>query len=333
MKKLSLFLLLVAISITAFAKVTVAQPVPLYIEDAFKKAALPADAKGKWVIQADVNIHKPDGSTIQGGGDLRLDGNVLVGYLALQIYQGSYIKDQTMWLSIMKSTPIVVAIRHEIAGKPYLGRPAETARLKNLYTTPFSNGKVVWDNEDCNVSIYLTPRQVKTSGTVAVRKPPTPTTNATQSVPTDKSWIIPTGTTLIKGHQYRSQNEHYALICQTDGNLVLYTARPKTRNIYDAVWSTRSEGTQSTCNFQHDGNLVIYRQGFPLWNSRKNAKSNEDKNESWLDNLPPYGIDSMSKRSSMTAAQYWLYVQNDGNVVIYAGTYPNGTPIWASKSN
>lgn len=313
MKKLSLYLFVIAALVTCVS--TVAHAQPYYIKEAFRQAYLPSDAKGDWGVRADVNLHKPDGTIIEGSGNLDLNGNngnVLDGNLALK-KAGGNMPGQTMYIYILNAQPLTVRVRHDIAGKPFLGRPADVVRLEDLsYRTPFSRGKVNWDGEECTISIFLTPGQTK------MATGPKPIPGAPPADPKNLPGIIHGGTTLIKNNHYRSTNKLYSLVCQSDGNLVLY------RQNTEALWNTRTYGVVTTCEFQKDGNLVIYYKGSGGWNSRKDAAT---KNESWLDYLPPYGIDSTSKAS---AAQYWLAVQNDGNLVIYAGTYPKGNAIWAS---
>lgn len=175
MKKL-LLLLFVVITFIAGASKSAHAQVPIYIADAFNKAALPADDKGEWVVSADVKITKPSGEILIGAGNLALAGNdVLAGNLSLRPKDGFYIKGNTMWLIISKEAgPLVVMLRHDIGGKPFLGRPAVQAKLKNLYTAPFSMGTIVWDGEDCRVTITLSPEQ-HIAGTPAIRqRPPTP---------------------------------------------------------------------------------------------------------------------------------------------------------------
>jgi len=176
MKKPLLLLFVGIIFIAGASKSARAQaPLPIYIADAFKKAALPADEKGEWVVSANVQITKPSGEILEGNGALALAGNdVLAGNLGLKVKGGAYIPKNSMWLIISKEAgPLVVMLRHDIGGKPYLGRPAVQAKLKNLYTAPFSMGTIMWNSEDSQVHITLSPEQrIAATGPPSIRKPP-----------------------------------------------------------------------------------------------------------------------------------------------------------------
>lgn len=62
-------------------------------------------------------------------------------------------------------------VRHDISGKPFLGRPASVVTLEASYRAPFSRGKVIWDNEEYGISIFLSPNQVK-AGKPEIRDTP-----------------------------------------------------------------------------------------------------------------------------------------------------------------
>ncbi len=152
----------------------------------------------------------------------------------------------------------------------------------------------------------------------------------------NKPSIIKTGTSLVRNQRYYSDSKRYALVFQSDGNLVLYKFSAPEK--YSPIWNTRTQGNFIvSCIFQADGNLVLYgklkNEQKAMWNSRSNSKYKEDAAKSWVSSLPPYGIDSVSKGSTATASEYWLQVQDDGNLVIYAGKYPNGSWIWASDTS
>ncbi|WP_250254216.1 hypothetical protein [Chryseobacterium sp. Marseille-Q3244] len=65
------------------------------------------------------------------------------------------------------------------------------------------------------------------------------------------------------------RDRKYQLIMQPDNNLVLYM----TRDGYTSVlWSSNSYttmGSMSKLIAQNDGNMVIYRNGIPTWNTNK----------------------------------------------------------------
>lgn len=149
----------------------------------------------------------------------------------------------------------------------------------------------------------------------------------------DKLSIIKTNTSLVRNQRYYSDNKRYALVFQKDGNLVLYKFSAPEK--YSPIWNTSTQGNFIvSCIFQADGNLVLYgklkNEQKAMWNSRKNSKSKEDAAKSWTSSLPPYGIDSETKGSTAKANDYWLQVQDDGNLVIYAGSYPDGSMLWNS---
>jgi hypothetical protein len=93
----------------------------------------------------------------------------------------------------------------------------------------------------------------------------------------------------------RSANQHYTLILQGDGNLVLY------RDMKDAMWASNTAGKPvTTAVMQGDGKLVLYdNTGRAPWAS--NTSGNPGSH---------------------------LEVQDDGNAVIYS----NGKVTWATDT-
>merc|ERR1719223_2100472 len=66
---------------------------------------------------------------------------------------------------------------------------------------------------------------------------------------------------LTVGHPYYSPNRTYSLVCQGDGNLIIYGPS-------GAEWSTGTHGNGNICVMQTDGSLVIYtNDGSPTWHS------------------------------------------------------------------
>ena len=114
----------------------------------------------------------------------------------------------------------------------------------------------------------------------------------------------PSGCTTIKpgqglkaGESFRSCSGEFSLDMQTDGNLVVYRAEKQGEV---ARWSS---GTAKTDGYvavmQTDGNFVVYgRHSNPLWNSTTEGHANVSQ----------------------------LAIQDDGNLVVYAGAHP----LWAS---
>jgi hypothetical protein len=86
--------------------------------------------------------------------------------------------------------------------------------------------------------------------------------HANQVPETTSSSVLARGETMIAGDVKRSDNGVYELRMQTDGNLVLYRQGTP-------VWSPNTWGNPGAYTvMQADGNLVIYsKSGTPLWNS------------------------------------------------------------------
>ncbi|CAN5331161.1 hypothetical protein BH10ACI2_BH10ACI2_02830 [soil metagenome] len=169
LKLISLFILMICI--TAIVDSASAQLVPVYVSNAVHKTVLPPDAKGKWVIRGIVNLYKPSGENLVAEGLMNVEGGVLSGDLALKVGDSGYIKDNTVRITMTLSEPFKIGLRHDIALKPFLGRPMEYARFKNIPNAPYTSGNVIWDGVETPVSIFLGYEQVN-AGTVAIRKPP-----------------------------------------------------------------------------------------------------------------------------------------------------------------
>jgi uncharacterized protein YaiE (UPF0345 family) len=104
-----------------------------------------------------------------------------------------------------------------------------------------------------------------------------------------------------------SQDGHFALSVQADGNVVIYGAtcygQPSGADpLSDAVWQTGTYGHPGAVLVsQLDGNVVLYSSsGSVLWQTRTYGHS----------------------------APVYLLMQNDGNLVIYS----DGHPIWQSHT-
>jgi len=107
---------------------------------------------------------------------------------------------------------------------------------------------------------------------------------------------LPAGATLQSGSLLASPNGRYLLVMQTDGNLVLYAQG-------QALWASNTHHHAGAfATMQTDGNFVIYQGHRAIWssNSRHGA-----------------------------SGSYVLFVQNDGNIVVYS---PANRPIWASNT-
>ena len=167
---------------------------------------------------------------------------------------------------------------------------------------------------------------------------------------------------------HKSLNKLYTLVCQGDGNLVLYGPSGPT-------WWTGTSGNGSTCVLQGDGNLVIFNGGTPTWNSGTHGNLgayltvfdtgfiviyNKDGNMlkafgaggrtsgTLLVDQPyisPNGLNHFVFQSDGNLAAYrsgflsWssgtkgngdtCVLQGDGNLILYK----NGTPTWSSGTH
>lgn len=106
------------------------------------------------------------------------------------------------------------------------------------------------------------------------------------------------GDKLLPSQILVSTNRRYALVMQTDGNIVLY---PIGRT--DALWASGTSGRRvAWLAMQDDGNLVLYSpSGSALWSSGTHG-------------------DSVA----------YAVLQDDGNFVIYR---PDGHPLWSTGTN
>jgi len=106
------------------------------------------------------------------------------------------------------------------------------------------------------------------------------------------------GQVLLDGSALVSPSGRYRLILQSDGNLVLYwEGQP--------LWNSATRGdAPDHLIMQNDGNLVIYQGLNVLWDSKSGG-----------------GVRSNG---------YYLSLQNDGNAVVYS---PANRPIWTTNTD
>jgi peptidoglycan-N-acetylglucosamine deacetylase len=166
------------------------------------------------------------------------------------------------------------------------------------------------------------------------------------------SGTLPAGQTLQAGQELPSPSGRYRLSMQTDGNLVVYSAdrRP--------VWATMTFVANSQLALQTDGNLVVRGPaGEVVWHTHTYGQSVVRADVQDDGNLVLYRTDGASWYSGwdegrfldpdrgdigrpgiqMTAGQslqsadhhYWLTLQTDGNVVVYAA---GGRALWNSET-
>lgn len=114
--------------------------------------------------------------------------------------------------------------------------------------------------------------------------------NTLQSIANELGCQISSGQVIDEGSTLHSNNQRYSLVMQHDGNLVLYDGG-------QPVWaSNTSGGPGCRAVFQGDGNFVVYRSdGQPLWSTQTAGRPVSD-----------------------------LCLQDDGNLVIYYGA----TSVW-----
>lgn len=83
-----------------------------------------------------------------------------------------------------------------------------------------------------------------------------------------------------------------------------------------------------TCDYQGDGNLVVYRDGHPIWATLTDGRAPGSVEMQHDGNLVMYDADSQPAWASNTSGHNGAMVQlqDDGNLVIYL----DGQPIWSS---
>ncbi len=164
---------------------------------------------------------------------------------------------------------------------------------------------------------------------------------------------IPVGQTLQSNAYITSPNAQFALVMQSDGNLVEYHGG-------SALWATGTGGNPGAYAIvQYDGNFVVYTSsGSPLWGSGTNGQNTssvymEDDgnliawgpngNILWTSNTggwPTYnylGTDHLNTGQSLTSGNYirsWdnryvLLMQTDGNMVLYGPGYHG---LWSTQT-
>ncbi len=104
------------------------------------------------------------------------------------------------------------------------------------------------------------------------------------------------GDTITVNHYLRSADGRYALLLQSDQNLVLYGPG------YHLLWSSKTNGKGADrAVMQGDGNFVLYKGGTAVWATHTSGHGGSK-----------------------------LKLQNDGNLVIYDS---HGHAIWATHTN
>jgi len=132
--------------------------------------------------------------------------------------------------------------------------------------------------------------------------PPKATALPPSETPLPPELLQSTGVLQI-GHELLSTSERFSFEFRSDGDLVVWD------NIFrKSIWSSNTRGTQADhLVMQDDGNLNLFAKAeLPVWSSKTNS----------------------------TQGDYFLAMQDDGNLVIYRGKSGSGSavPIWATNS-
>jgi hypothetical protein len=131
--------------------------------------------------------------------------------------------------------------------------------------------------------------------------------------------VFKPGTSFKKNEKYFSADNRYFFVFQDDGNFVIYKVAGS-----KAVWFTHTNGKAvKTCMFQRDGNLVLYDYtGKPVWDAWTDQKNRNGS--SWF----------KGDTFNVGGVPLHLYMQSDGNLVIYGSTSKSGinNVLWSSNS-
>jgi len=112
------------------------------------------------------------------------------------------------------------------------------------------------------------------------------------------------------------------LVMQNDGNLVLYDINNK------PVWNSETSGKgTSSLSLQEDGNLVIYNTSGATWSSGTSI----GMSHLTFPTSAMHSFGEIYRGQSLISndRKYGLYLQNDGNVVLYS----NNIPLWNSGTS
>lgn len=117
--------------------------------------------------------------------------------------------------------------------------------------------------------------------------------------------FLQAGQSLGGGDYLASPNGQYCAVMQDDGNFVVYWGCLPDRLI-GAIWASDTGGLGSqSLSMQHDGNLVLYRDGKAQWASNTTGKS----------------------------GNLFARLADDGNFLLYQGTPDQpGTAYWDTSS-
>jgi len=113
------------------------------------------------------------------------------------------------------------------------------------------------------------------------------------------------------------------VVMQADGNLVLYSKDMV------AIWNSGTAGKgASTLNVQADGNLVLYGpQGYTWASGTAYATSHLNFANG---TLPAEGLLRSGQTLQSADRKYTVYLQGDGNLVLYSNSSAGMKAVWAS---
>ena len=140
-----------------------------FFDNAFQRAAQPPAIGGGagWVITASMNMNAGSSGkeylSARGRMTLQPDA-MLAGDLQLSIDKKE-IPNNTIRLAIRKSNPAVVVVQRQIAGKPFLNRPAKVVSLPVDPNFNYISGPISWMDGERAIQIFLETEFVKKAAT------------------------------------------------------------------------------------------------------------------------------------------------------------------------
>ncbi|MFF1817382.1 hypothetical protein ACFVWG_08805 [Kribbella sp. NPDC058245] len=169
----------------------------------------------------------------------------------------------------------------------------------------------------------------------------TVTAAAATTQATAVSDLLKPGQKLKAGNYIRSKNGKYTFVMQTDGNAVLYSGKT-------ALWSTVTNRKASVLVMQKNGNLEVVSGKTVVWQSNTGtspgailAVQNDNNlviyNTRGKPNWSRYmvvgtlGFNRLLKYPEYLTSvnrTYKVYMQSDGNLVLYKGK----TALWSTKT-
>jgi hypothetical protein len=153
---------------------------------------------------------------------------------------------------------------------------------------------------------------------------PTPVPVPTPSPPAAGDRIVQ-GQRLSDGASLMSASGGYSLQMQTDGNLVIYHEGNSIKTNQTVIWATNTAG--------HPGAyLLLDTTGEVLVQQPKNLNAGTALES---ENQRVQQQDQVLWRSGVkgkAGVPYWLWMQHDGNLVVYQGICCSGIVVWDSNT-